>query len=201
MASDKRWILSRVPTGTGRALDLGGGPGELNAPLEARGYTYVNLDLNPSGPGAVVGDAHDLPFDAESFDLVVSSDSLEHFHTPLVVLQEVERVLKPGGRLVVWVPFMHPFHSNDYYRYTRLGIEHLLRESGLRSISFEAPLGPLTVLVQMLEVALRRLGLASLGRSLKRIATRLDERIGSPGEGQGYAPFYLIVAVKEQTEY
>src|SRR5215203_276582 len=98
MASDKRWVLTRVPDGSGQALDLGGGGGELYESLTRRGYTYVNVDLEPSGPGAVEADAHNLPFDASVFDLVVSSDSLEHFHTPLKALREVARVIKPNGR-------------------------------------------------------------------------------------------------------
>ena len=106
VASDKSWILSRVPPSRGRALDLGGGSGELYEPLRSRGYEYVNVDLNPSGPGAVRADAHDLPFPKEHFELVVSSDS--HFRDPLGAVREVHRVLTKGGRLVVWVPFMTP---------------------------------------------------------------------------------------------
>jgi SAM-dependent methyltransferase len=200
MASDKRWVLSRVPNGPGRALDLGGGRGELYVPLKARGYEYVNLDVAPSGPGAVVGDAHDLPFDAESFDLIVSSDSLEHFHTPLVVLRGVARVLKPHGRFVVWVPFMHPFHGDDYYRYSRLGLEHLLREAGLQMVSIEAPLGPFTICGQMLVVAARRIGLGSLERPIERLAAWVDGRIRSWSGGNAYAAFYLVVAAKQRPE-
>jgi IstB-like ATP binding protein/Methyltransferase domain len=52
----------------------------LSGPPTSRGYEYVNVDIAAQGPGAVLADAQDLPFADCSFDLVISSDSLEHFH-------------------------------------------------------------------------------------------------------------------------
>jgi SAM-dependent methyltransferase len=193
MSSDKRWVLARVPTGGGRALDLGGGSGELCGPLTSRGYEYVNADPAASGPGAVIADAHDLPFQDRTFDLVVSSDSLEHFHTPLKALREVRRVLKPGGTLVIWVPFLHPFHVTDYYRYTPLGLRHLLQTSGLHCVSLEAPLGLFTVYAQSLVMALQRVGLGRLEGAVERAGRVLDSRF--PGRGS-YAAFYRVTATK-----
>ena len=196
MASDKKWIMSRVPKGGGRVLDLGGGSGELYSPLRARGFDYVNVDISPSGPGAVHGDAHNLPFEDGSFDLVVSSDSLEHFHDPLMALREVKRVLKERGQLVVWVPFMHPFHEDDYYRYTPLGLEHLLTTAGLRQVSLEAPLGAATAVATLLNTGLRRCGLSRLEPRLERLAERLDRRLAGLQRSGAYAAFYLVVATK-----
>ena len=48
-----------------------------------------------------LGDAHQLSFEAASFDLVCISNSLHHFDDPLPVLYEMERVLRPGGHLLV----------------------------------------------------------------------------------------------------
>lgn len=193
MSSDKRWVLARVPGGGGRALDLGGGEGELSGPLTSRGYEYVNVDIAAQGPGAVVADAHDLPFRDCSFDLVISSDSLEHFHDPAQALREVSRVLTPGGTLVIWVPFLHPFHVTDYYRYTPLGLRHLLDGAGLECVSLEAPLGLFSVYAQSLIMLLRRLGLGRLEGALEKIGEQLDRRL--PGRGS-YAAFYRVTAVK-----
>jgi ubiquinone/menaquinone biosynthesis C-methylase UbiE len=86
--------------------------------LERLGYRYVNVDLTlGAGRGAVGGDAHGLPFSSDTFDIVISSDSLEHFTQPIVALSGVRRVLRPNGFVIIWVPFMHPFHGNDYYRW------------------------------------------------------------------------------------
>ncbi len=203
VASDKRWILSRVPPGPGRALDVAGGSGELHAPLSARGYSYVNLDIAPSGSGElVVGDAHDLPFDDETFDLVVC-EGPGHFHTPLAVFREIARVLKPGGRLVTWSRFLHPYHGaggpvtdEDYYRFTRSGLEHLLHEARLRVVSIEAPLGVFTILAGMLVAALTRFGRGSPERAILGLALWLDRR-ARPDGWTAYAESHLAVAVKD----
>jgi SAM-dependent methyltransferase len=196
VAADTRWVLSRVPEGPGRALDLGGGPGELCGPLTALGYEYVNLDLKPTGPGAVVGDAHELPFEAESFDLVVSNASLAHFHTPLTAIQEVARVLKADGRFVVWVPFMRPFTGGDYYRYTPRGLKHLFQSAGFSSLTIEAPLAVFTVLFQIVTTMLRKVGLPWMRRPLERIAAWLDGKLRRVVGGKAYAPNYLVEATK-----
>ena len=49
-------------------------------------------------------DMHYLPFDDESFDLAVHSDTLEHVQNPIHALEECRRVLRPGGFLVYTVP-------------------------------------------------------------------------------------------------
>jgi SAM-dependent methyltransferase len=199
MASDKRWVMTGVPAGPGRALDLGGGAGELFPMLHERGYDYTNLDIAPTGPGAVTGDAHAMPFDTDSFDIVLSSDSLEHFSSPSVALAEVRRVLRPGGRLVVWVPFMHPFHADDYYRYTPLGIDHLLDQAGLVKVSIEAPLGPFTIVANLVAVALMRVRLGRLTWPLRHAAAWLDVRLRRFAPGASYAPFYLVTATKPRS--
>lgn len=197
MSSDKRHVLAGVPRGPGRALDLGGGRGELRVPLQERGYSYVNVDFAPSGPGRKVqGDAHRLPFADAGFDLVVSSDTLEHFSDPIAVVREVRRVLADDGRFVVWVPFMHPFHGDDLYRYTPLGLEHVMSSAGLRIESLEAPLWVFSVMAQAVVVLLRRIGLGSLERRVERAAAWLDARLQRFGGGsKGFAQAYLVVAV------
>jgi ubiquinone/menaquinone biosynthesis C-methylase UbiE len=100
-----------------------------------------------------------VPFASASFDLVVSCDSLEHFDEPQEVLIEVRRVLKPGGTLVVWVPFLHPFHGDDKYRFTPLGLRMLLERAELSVVELEAPLWLFSVIDQIVVGASARLGL------------------------------------------
>lgn len=196
MSSDKRWVLSAIPEGTGHALDLGGGRGELHSPLKSRGYTYVNLDYRPcEGNRSVRGDATRLPFADSSFNLVVSSDSLEHFTDPQDVVREVRRILTPGGTFVIWVPFMHPFHSDDYFRYTPIGLRLLMDRAGLEFVRLESPLWIFSVSAQMVVVILRQLHLGFLERVVERIGYTLDRvfrRFRSPDAG--FAAFYLVVA-------
>lgn len=105
--------LASRPRGDGATiLDLGCGPGGLAVELVARlpEARIVGLDLSPSmierakrheAAGGrlrfVVGDAVDLPFEAETFDVVVSTLSLHHWAEPAASLAEIRRVLRPGG--------------------------------------------------------------------------------------------------------
>lgn len=64
-----------------------------------------------------VGDAHHLKFKDETFDAVFSLESLEHVLDPLMVLQEIYRVLKKGGYVVILVPSENlPFQITWWFR-------------------------------------------------------------------------------------
>jgi SAM-dependent methyltransferase len=203
VSSDKRWVLGQVPRGTGFALDLGGGLAPLAEPLAQRGFTYVNVDRRADigGERRVRADANHLPFPDASFAVVVSSDSLEHFASPLDALVEARRLLAPDGRLVVWVPFLHPFHGDDLYRYTPLGLEHLCARAGLQVRSLTSPLGVTSVFAQVVQAFLQRVGLARLGHALFNGAAIVDgwssRRRTSP---RAFAAAYLLVAQRAEDE-
>ena len=187
-----------MPPGGGRILDLGGGDGTLRAPLRARGYAYVNVDLAPMGPGAVRGDAQRLPFRDGAFDVILSGDSLEHFPDPRLAVAECKRVLRPDGRFVIWVPFLHPFHGDDLWRYTPLGLEVLLGGAGWRIASLDSPEWVASVAAQMLVELLHRVRLDSLGDPVKRAAAWMDRRLARfQGANLSFARAYLVVATPE----
>jgi len=200
MSSDKRFILSKIPGGFGVALDVGGGAGTLCAALQERGYAYVNVDLHaPRGVRAVKADAASLPFASNSVSVVASSDSLEHFADPANVLREVRRVLAPTGRFVVWVPFMHPFHGDDLFRFTPLGLEALFGTAGLHIDSLEAPLWIFSILGQMLAAALQLTGRNRGEVAIERTAAWVDARTTSwRRRGLAFAAAYLVVARTER---
>jgi SAM-dependent methyltransferase len=125
----------------GRLLDIGCGNQpyrELFAPF-VREYIGVDRDARGSQPD-VIGDARHLPFRADAFDTVLMIQVLEHVPDPLAALHEVRRVLAPGGRLILTAPQYWREHEepHDYYRFTRFGLLHLLRESGLRLLHLRA---------------------------------------------------------------
>lgn len=196
MSTDKRWVLERVPTGEGIALDLGGGTGELSGPLRRLGYSYLNLDFDSRGGELTLrGDAMALPLKSGSVTLVVSSDSLEHFRYPERALAETRRVLAPEGQLVVWVPFMHPFHGDDFFRFTPLGLQTLLTDAGFELHSIENPLWAASVVIQGVVSLTHRFGLQRLEPSLERAAAWLDVRLGSRRrQAAAFAAAYLVVA-------
>jgi len=169
----------------------------LRAPAQDLGYRYLNLDLTqgPTGEPTLIGDAHRLPFRDDVIDVVVSKETLEHFSEPAVAVAEVFRVLKPGGLLIILVPFMHPFHGNDLYRYSPLGLDHLLRR--FEPVSFDSPLWIFTLAgLGILEV-LKRIGLGAAAGAMREMCARLDgfimRRRARPA---GFAAAYRVVARK-----
>jgi SAM-dependent methyltransferase len=83
----------------------------------------------------VQGDVCELPFRDGIFDAVVNIQVLEHIKEPGVCVSEMARVLKPGGQLILttvqdWEIHQHP---NDFFRYTRYGLEYLFQKAGLKS--------------------------------------------------------------------
>lgn len=91
-------------------LDVGGGPGFFQDAFEARGATYVALDadagemrLHGRTPGSrtVQGDGQALPFATGAFDLTYSSNVAEHVPDPWLMADEMVRVTRPGGTVVL----------------------------------------------------------------------------------------------------
>lgn len=105
----------------------------------------MNADIRPGRNGvAICADAHRLPFRDGVFGLIVVKDAPEHFENPCQAMEEIRRVLTDGSTLVIWVPFMYPFHGDDFYRYTPLAFERLLR--GFAVVRFDTPLWVFSIL-------------------------------------------------------
>jgi SAM-dependent methyltransferase len=103
-----------------RVLDIATGPGYVAGAAATRGAEVIGVDFAPNmvaearklHPHATFqdGDAEDLPFPDERFDAVVISFGMMHVSRPEVVLAEVRRVLRPGGRLAFTV-WGHPHET------------------------------------------------------------------------------------------
>lgn len=197
MSSDANLILEVIPPGHGWALDLGGGKGMMRDSIKKLGYRYVNFDIENTGNAqrSIIGDAHVLPFKDGCFEILISKDTLEHFLKPWAVVDEVHRVLKESGLFIIWVPFMHPFHGNDVYRYSPLGLQHLLQNFEI--ISFESPLWVFTVISSAITEILKRLHLGFIARSIKQACGSID-RIFTQHQKRpsSFAAAYRIVASK-----
>ena len=112
-------------------LDLGCGLGIYRNEVERRGGTWIGIDLAGSAP-RVHGDASRLPLAGAAVDDVLCSAVLEHLPEPGAVLDEVHRVLRPGGRFFGYVAFLEPFHGISYFHMTHMGLDYLLRKHGFR---------------------------------------------------------------------
>lgn len=81
-----------------KVLDLGCGPKDQAVPAGYLGYKYVGIDYD-NRAADILADAHSIPFRSETFDCVFSYAVLEHLHNPFIVIEEIKRILKPGGIL------------------------------------------------------------------------------------------------------
>lgn len=71
------------------------------------GDGYITADIE-SPLAKVKMDIHDIPFEANTFDVVLCNHVLEHVRDDLRAMREIQRVLKPGGFAILQVPFFHP---------------------------------------------------------------------------------------------
>lgn len=121
--------LSMQLPSDGLILNLGSGEDmdpSMRALRAERGDYIVNLDIVPFAKVDVVGDGHRLPFESETFELVVMKCLLEHVEDPSVVVDEAYRVMKEGAFVYSETPFVSRFHGGaDYRRWTPLGLNRL----------------------------------------------------------------------------
>jgi SAM-dependent methyltransferase len=98
-------------------LDVGGDNGVISYLLRQRGGTWHSADLDPAtvesirelvGPDVHLIDGGRTPFPDRFFDVVVIVDFLEHIHTDRQFADELGRILRPGGHLIVNVPHLKP---------------------------------------------------------------------------------------------
>ncbi len=105
------------------ALDAGGGDRQVGD------ERLFNLEYLPYAAPDIYGDGLCLPFGDNSFDLILSQAVLEHVPDPQRAVDELHRVLKPGGTMYVEIAFTQPLHAvpSHYFNVTPFGAEHLFR--------------------------------------------------------------------------
>lgn len=117
----------------------------LGLDIEQSGHAHINEDID------VFYDGKTLPFEDERFDCVFSSEVFEHVFNLTDILVELHRVLRPGGKMLVTVPFVWDEHEipYDYARYTSYGCKSLLEEHGFKVIKFTKSTNYVETIIQM----------------------------------------------------
>lgn len=191
---------------SGRLLDLGCG----KVPLYAAYKDYVtenicvdwenSLHLNDhidrrADLGAV------LPFDDAEFDTILLSDVLEHIADPELLWCEMVRLLAPGGRIILNVPFYYWIHEqpHDYYRYTEFALRRFTERAGVALIELESIAGAPEVIADVASKCMMRL--PRIGASLARctqwlgwsfVRTSFGAKVSRATRGQFPLGYFLV---------
>lgn len=116
-----RKIRSHVDFSHKKVLDVAGGTGYIGQQIIEMGGTYIDVDISTGmlslAKGKLslrrgdylllLGDVHKIPLRSNQVDVALISEALEHVENPKMVLNEVYRVLKPNGTVIITNP--NPF--------------------------------------------------------------------------------------------
>ncbi len=151
------WVAAqaqRLPEGA-RILDVGAGPCRYrtlfsHCRYESQDFAqYKGSDRGPFsdrlqwsyGKIDYVSDATAIPVSAAAFDAVLCTEVLEHVPDPVGVVNELGRILKPGGRLLLTAPLGSGLHQEPYHfygGYTPYWYQRFLPAAGFENIEVEA---------------------------------------------------------------
>lgn len=111
---------------SGRLLELGCGPVSYRACFPK--CEALSTDICPTPATDRVEDARALSFPDGSFDVVLCISMLEHVFEYSKVIDEIHRVLRADGDVVIGVPFLYPMHDDpeDFWRFSPFALERLL---------------------------------------------------------------------------
>jgi SAM-dependent methyltransferase len=127
----------------GRLLDFGCGSKPYKSLFKVD--EYIGVDFDSQGHPHIneqidfFYDGHHLPFDNEQFDSIFTSEVFEHIFNLPEILKELNRVLKPGGRILITCPFAICEHEvpNDFARYTSFAMKHMLESNGFTVLNLD----------------------------------------------------------------
>jgi SAM-dependent methyltransferase len=129
-----------LPHGSGKALDVGAGTGRNRTAIEKAGYDWTGCDIRACS-GIIQADAHNLPFDDGTFDLVVIWQVMEFLHDPWKAASELNRVLRPGGTVAGSVSYLEPMQGETFFYFSKNGLTEILRKSGFEDIFLSPGIG------------------------------------------------------------
>lgn len=136
-------LLKYTPQLSGSIMDFGCGSKPYKSLFNVK--EYLGVDFHGQGHSHenelidVYYDGISLPFESNRFDGIFSSEVFEHIFNLEIILKELNRVLKHGGKLLITCPFAICEHEvpNDFARYTSYGLKDLLQRNGFEIITFE----------------------------------------------------------------
>lgn len=117
-------------------IDIGSGDQFLKAPILERGANYTGIDIDTCN-----FEEDTLPYESNSFDMVICLAVIEHLQDPSLLIQECKRVIKKGGLMIFSSPNIN-FCGNNFWNdpthvrpYNQISIRKLFEMFELKKIS------------------------------------------------------------------
>ena len=144
---------------SGKTLDIGCGSKpyeDLYNSSEYVGLEYDTPEYRLSKNADYFYDGKKFPFENESFDSAVANQVFEHVFNPDNFLTELHRILKPGGMLLMTMPFVWDEHEQpyDFARYSSYGIRSLLEGHGFDVVEQRKSVDDIRVIFQLINAYL-----------------------------------------------
>ena len=189
----------------GAVLDLGSSRGADYHRLFKGDFKITTLNYTNDENADIVFDLEKspLPIPDNKFDSILAINLLEHIFHSRELLKESFRILNPGGRLIITVPFLHQIHPSphDYYRYTKECLVQLLCESNFSEIEVsEIGIGAFSGVANLIE----RFFPAFLGIFLEKFFILIDMFLVNSSKffkkkysGSEYPLGYFVIAKKQ----
>jgi len=194
----------------GKLLDLGCG----KVPLYQAYRNYIDDNICIDWGKSLHKNSHldiehdlskPLPIANDTFHTIILSDVLEHIPEPQNLWNEISRILKPNGKIILNVPFYYWLHENpyDYYRYTEHALRRFANSTGLKIIVLQPIGGVPEIISDILSKNLCQIPI--VGNTLANflqvtshifIKTRLGKKI-SQKTSQNFPLGYFLIAEKK----
>lgn len=148
-----QFLIKNIKYYKGVLYDLGAGESPFKDFFLQHAQQYIAVDWSGSYHVTKVDIAADLnlplPIESEVADTVISLSVMEHLCEPQMMLNEAFRILKPGGGIVLQVPWQWWIHEApyDFFRYTPYGLKYLFEKAGFVDINVEPQAGFFTTVI------------------------------------------------------
>jgi len=149
-------IAAMAASASGTVLDVGCGTAPYRAFFAHTNYIGVEVAAASKYGSAKRGadllyDGSSLPIADESVDYILCNQVLEHVFEPGLFLRELLRVLRPGGQLLMTVPFVWDEHEQpyDFARYSSFGLAYLTHSAGFEMVASRRTLADASLFAQL----------------------------------------------------
>lgn len=140
---------------TGKTLDIGCGQKPYESLFSSSQYVGLEIDTQENRQNKKANlfyNGKTFPFQDGEFDSVIANEVFEHVFNPNEFLEEIHRVMRTGGILLMTVPFCWDEHEqpNDFARYSSFGLKAILQKHSFAVIEQKKSINDIRVVFQML---------------------------------------------------